>query len=137
MKIEEIRALAAIVRENGLTRLEVAEGDTRVTLELGGAAAASGAAMPVPTVPAVETPDRGYLQRSPVVGTVYLAPEPGAAPLVDVGDRVEAGQRLCILEAMKLFTDMTAEKSGVIAAVLVENGQAVGVGDALFEIRED
>jgi acetyl-CoA carboxylase biotin carboxyl carrier protein len=73
--------------------------------------------------------------KSPIVGTYYDAPAPGAPPFVRVGDPVEPGQVLCIIESMKLMNEIESEVSGVIAARLVENGRAVEYGEALFAIR--
>ena len=75
------------------------------------------------------------LVRSPIVGTYYEAPSPGAAPFVRVGDSVEPGQVLCVIESMKLMNEIEAEVAGTIAAKLVENGRPVEYGEALFAIR--
>ena len=73
--------------------------------------------------------------KSPIVGTYYDAASPGSAPFVNVGDAVEPGQVLCIIESMKLMNEIEAETAGVIAAKLVENGRPVEYGEALFSIR--
>ena len=73
--------------------------------------------------------------KSPIVGTYYDAPSPGAAPFVTVGDAVEPGQVLCIIESMKLMNEIEAETAGIVAAKLVENGRPVEYGEALFSIR--
>jgi acetyl-CoA carboxylase biotin carboxyl carrier protein len=75
------------------------------------------------------------LVKSPIVGTYYDAASPGSAPFVNVGDTVEPGQVLCIIESMKLMNEIEAETAGVIAAKLVENGRPVEYGEALFSIR--
>jgi acetyl-CoA carboxylase biotin carboxyl carrier protein len=97
------------------------------------------AASPAPAVsPAPEPPaaDSGQvLVKSPIVGTYYDAPSPGSAPFVTVGDAVEPGQVLCIIESMKLMNEIEAETAGVVAAKLVENGRPVEYGEALFSIR--
>ena len=140
MDMEKIRALAGIVSANRLSRLEVSEGELRIVMECAAAPAAEsvvpGLSVSDTAVPSEEESPAydGFVQTSPVVGTVYLSAEPGGAPIVRTGDYVKKGQRLCIVEAMKLFTDLTAERSGVIGAVLVQDGQTVGIGDALFEI---
>jgi acetyl-CoA carboxylase biotin carboxyl carrier protein len=75
------------------------------------------------------------LVKSPIVGTYYEAPSPDAAPFVKVGDSVEPGQVLCIIESMKLMNEIEAEVAGVVASKLVENGRPVEYGEALFAIR--
>jgi acetyl-CoA carboxylase biotin carboxyl carrier protein len=98
-------------------------------------------APPAPSSTASVTPrapdvDSGHVHvKSPIVGTYYDAPAPGAPPFVRVGDPVEPGQVLCIIESMKLMNEIESEVSGVIAARLVENGRAVEYGEALFAIR--
>jgi acetyl-CoA carboxylase biotin carboxyl carrier protein len=88
------------------------------------------------TFAASHAPDTGAdLVKSPIVGTYYDAPSPDAAPFVKVGDTVEPGQVLCIIESMKLMNEIEAETAGVIAAKLVENGRPVEYGEALFSIR--
>ena len=73
---------------------------------------------------------------SPMVGTVYLSPTPGAKPFIEIGQHVNAGDTLCIIEAMKMFNQITADKSGTLAARLVENEQAVEFDQVLFVIEE-
>lgn len=92
---------------------------------------------PAPPVqaPAPEENDRNVLVKSPIVGTYYDAPSPGASPFVRVGDRVEPGQVLCVIESMKLMNEIEAEVAGVIAAKHVENGRPVEYGETLFTIR--
>ncbi len=77
----------------------------------------------------------GHQVKSPMVGTFYRAPSPGAKPFVEVGSTVTAGDTLCIIEAMKLMNEIEADKSGVVKAALVESGQAVEYGQALFIIE--
>jgi acetyl-CoA carboxylase biotin carboxyl carrier protein len=76
----------------------------------------------------------GHVVTSPMVGTFYRAPSPGAAPFVNVGDTVKEGQTVCIIEAMKLLNEIECDKAGVIKEILVENGQAVEYGQPLFVI---
>jgi acetyl-CoA carboxylase biotin carboxyl carrier protein len=78
--------------------------------------------------------DRHEIVKSPIVGTFYDAPAPGAAPFVRLGDRVEPGQVLCIIESMKLMNEIESEVAGTVAAKLVENGRPVEYGEALFAI---
>ncbi len=81
-------------------------------------------------------PLTGHAVKSPMVGTVYLAPSPGEKPFVEVGQRVEMGQTICIIEAMKMFNQIEADKSGVISARLVDNGSPVEYDQALFIIED-
>ncbi len=128
-----IRKYARLMRELDLTGLEITEGDTVVRLERGGSPAAAPASIP----PAAEKAEEheGELIRSPMVGVFYAAPAENAAPYVAVGDRVKQGDTLCIIEAMKLMNEITAEKDGVIAEVCAGNGQVVEYGTALFRLE--
>jgi acetyl-CoA carboxylase biotin carboxyl carrier protein len=102
------------------------------------AAAVAGAPLPAaaPAEPPAEA-DNGLIVKSPIVGTFYRSPDPNSAPFVDVGDRVKAGQVLCIIEAMKLMNEIEAETAGQVVKVHPQNGQPVQYGDALFTIRPD
>ncbi len=135
MREAEIRKYAELMQELHLTALEV-EGD-RLRLERGTAVSA-GAAVPAPaaaaSAPQPENPD--YISvRSPLVGVFYAASAENAEPYVSIGDRVEQGKTLCIIEAMKLMNEIAAEESGVIAEICVTNGQVVEYGTELFRIR--
>ena len=101
------------------------------------AAPAPGApASPSPAVAApAEPPANGTLVKSPIVGTFYRSPDPNSPPFVSVGDRVKVGQVLCIIEAMKLMNEIEADMAGKVAEILVENGQPVEFGQALFRIE--
>jgi acetyl-CoA carboxylase biotin carboxyl carrier protein len=93
---------------------------------------------PVPAAtpePAVESTEGFFVQKSPIVGTFYAAPAPSAPPFVKVGDSVEVGQVLCIIEAMKLMNELEAEVAGEVVRVYVENGQPVEYGQSLFAIE--
>jgi acetyl-CoA carboxylase biotin carboxyl carrier protein len=93
-------------------------------------------AVPLEPATSAKEPDSSQvLVKSPIVGTYYDAPSPGAAPFVTVGDAVEPGQVLCIIESMKLMNEIEAETAGIVAAKLVENGRPVEYGEALFSIR--
>ena len=149
MKIEEIRELAQIMKENGLGVLELQEDGTSLRLETACAtapvvqavvpAAAPAAPAPAPTAPATAqdgTPvDFNNLKevKSPMVGMFYQAPSP-AAPYVRVGSKVKKGDVLCVIEAMKLLNEITADTDGEIVDVCVENGQLVEYGQVLFKI---
>ena len=133
-----VRELAEMLGDTGLTEIEVEDGDRKIRVARGGgvpmaaapapmhapAAAAPAPAAPVPenTAPAADT--AGAI-KSPMVGTVYLAPEPGAADFVKVGDSVKEGQTLLIVEAMKVMNPIAADKSGTVKAILIENAQPV------------
>ena len=161
MTVDEIRELIALASETGIAELEVQRGDNRVRIRRAGfaspqeivlaaphAVAAAPAAAPANTapapIPAVETPkdkepqkgDPGLiLVKSPIVGTFYEGPSPGAPPFVRVGERVQPGKVLCIIESMKLMNEIEAETSGIVESKLVLNGQPVEYGEALFAIR--
>lgn len=133
MKEADIRKYARLMGELGLTGLEIKDKDSVVRLERTGAPAAVPSA-PVSTVPA----DTDLIPVcSPLVGTFYSAPAENGEPYVKVGDRVERGTVLCLIEAMKLMNEITAETGGTIAEVCVQNGQVVDYGRELFRIRRD
>ena len=142
MNEADIRKYAELMRELELTGLEITEGDRVVRLER---SAPETVRVPVaPAAPAasaaVEMPARSAAESlvsvtSPLVGVFYASPAENAAPYVSVGDRVTKGQTLCIVEAMKLMNEITAEEDGVIAEICVVNGQVVEYGTELFRIR--
>ena len=142
MNEADIRKYAELMRELELTGLEITEGDRVVRLER---SAPETVQVPVaPAAPAasaaVEMPARSAAESlvsvtSPLVGVFYASPVENAAPYVSVGDRVTKGQTLCIVEAMKLMNEITAEEDGVIAEICVVNGQVVEYGTELFRIR--
>ncbi len=153
MTIEEIKELLQIFNESGVGELEVQRGEDRLRIKRAGAnkeyvvapqhlpvAAApppvfqqntTGTAVAPARAPEIE----GMLVKSPIVGTYYDAPSPDAAPFVRVGDSVEPGQVLCIIESMKLMNEIEAETGGTVVSKLVENGRPVEYGEALFSIR--
>jgi oxaloacetate decarboxylase alpha subunit len=139
---ERIRELIRIVQESGIGELTIEEGETRVTVRSSDEAVTSPVArfdLPVST-PADERPlappaDDTIRVESPMVGTFYRGPEPGAAPFVEEGDPVAPGQTLCILEAMKLMNEVKADVEAVVRAVCVENAQPVEYGQLLFELE--
>jgi acetyl-CoA carboxylase biotin carboxyl carrier protein len=103
----------------------------------GGDGATTGAATQPPAAPDAEAADAGlFIVKSPIVGTFYEAPSPGAPPFVRIGDSVQEGQALCIIEAMKLMNEIEAEVSGVLAKQFVPNGTPVEYGMPLFGIRK-
>lgn len=141
MKIEDIRALAAIMRENGLTALELDECGTHLKLESASCAAAAPVAA-AHAASAAEAPqgDRGVdfndviEVKSPLVGVFYAAPSPDAEPYVKVGDHVKKGDVLCIVEAMKLMNEITATQDGEIVDICVQSGNVVEYGQTLFKL---
>lgn len=140
---DAIRALAAVLTETGLTEIEIAEKDSRIRVVRAAPQAAT-ALVPapmVPTAPASATatstaePDAAShpgAVTSPMVGVVYLAPEPGAPPFVTLGQSVVAGQTVLLIEAMKTFNQIRAPKAGTVARILVANGTPVEYGEALM-----
>ncbi|MGQ9725344.1 MAG: acetyl-CoA carboxylase biotin carboxyl carrier protein, partial [Tepidimonas sp.] len=85
--------------------------------------------------PSAPTESRGHVIKSPMVGTFYRAPSPGAKPFVEVGQAVKEGEPVCIIEAMKILNEIEADRAGVIKEILVENGQAVEYGQPLFVLE--
>ncbi len=164
MTLEEIKHLIEFIREQDLTEFELEQDGMKIRIKSGAAVAAPVpivsalpvvAAAPATTIPATgaatpssasttaaaktevedeEGPELAIV-KSPIVGTFYRAPEPGAEAFVQVGDTVKKGQVLCIIEAMKLMNEIDSEYDGEILNVYVENGQAVQYGERLFSIR--
>jgi acetyl-CoA carboxylase biotin carboxyl carrier protein len=152
MTVDEIRELIDLARETGVAELEVQRGDNRVRVRLAPFAAhheivASSQAFPAaaaaPVAPPASEPSKEsqpadpklVLVKSPIVGTFYEGPSPDAPPFVRIGERVQPGKVLCIIESMKLMNEIEAETSGVIESKLVVNGQPVEYGEALFAVR--
>jgi acetyl-CoA carboxylase biotin carboxyl carrier protein len=145
MNIRNIKALAQIMRESGLTAIEVTEGDTKIRLEKDVHSSAFTGPPAVVQAPAEEPDTSGISERavdfnlitevkSPMVGVFYEAPAPGAPPFVKLGDKVKKGDVLCIIEAMKLMNEIVAETDGEIIDVCVQNGQVVEYSQILFKI---
>jgi acetyl-CoA carboxylase biotin carboxyl carrier protein len=132
--IDLVRELAELLAETGLTEIEVEDNDRKVRVARGGyAPAAAPVAAPAPAVePAL--PDTAGALKSPMVGTAYLAPEPGAPDFVKVGDSVKEGDTLVIVEAMKVMNPIAADKSGTVKAILIENAQPVEFDQPLVVI---
>lgn len=137
MKDTDIRKYAELMKELGLTGLEITEEDKKVRLERNTAAGNLQTALvseSAPVVPTVETGD--YISvKSPIVGLFYAAPAENADPYVTLGDAVKKGQTLCIVEAMKLMNELSAECDGIIDKICVTNGQMVEYGTELFRIK--
>lgn len=145
MDLQKIKELIELVQETKIAEIEIREGESVVHIKNQSAqppitqyvSAPAPAAAPAPEKPA-EAEDnllKGHVVRSPIVGTAYLAPSPGAQNFVEVGQKIEAGDVICIIEAMKMFNQIEADKSGTITARLVENGQPVEFNQPLFIIE--
>jgi len=155
MDLRKLKTLIDLVSESGISELEVTEGEGKVRIVKNAppvyvqqpgnfapqfAAPAAGtvghaaeAPAGAPATPAAAAP-QGHVVTSPMVGTFYRAPSPGADPFVQVGDTVKEGQTICIIEAMKLLNEIESDAAGVIKEILVDNGQAVEYGQPLFVI---
>ena len=143
-----IRELAELLAEVDLTEIEIEQDDLRVRVSRNNTAGAN-AFVNVPSVatapqpapaPAAEpanseTPEKSNAITSPMVGTVYLSPEPGAPQFVSIGDKVSKGQTLLIVEAMKTMNPITAPAAGTVAEILVENEQPVEFGEGLIVVE--
>ncbi|HYL37047.1 MAG TPA: acetyl-CoA carboxylase biotin carboxyl carrier protein [Bryobacteraceae bacterium] len=154
MSNDEIRELIQLVVETGIAELELQRGEDRVRIRraigtsqeilipTGSAATpaapapSAGVSVSAPASPAAPAPSSNeVIVKSPIVGTFYESPKPGDPPFVKVGDAVEPGQVLCIIESMKLMNEIESEVAGTIVAKLMENGRPVEYGEALFTIR--
>ena len=138
MKEADIRKYAQLMKELELTGLEITQNDQKVRIER--SAPAAGVQTVSAEVPTVSTSamaeSTDYISvKSPIVGLFYAAPAENADPYVSLGDRVQKGQTLCIVEAMKLMNELSAECDGVIEKICVTNGQMVEYGTELFRIR--
>jgi len=145
MSNDEIKELIQLVLESGIAELELQRGEDRVRIRrtIESPVAASAPAMIVetgqpsaalsPASPA--SPADEHIVKSPIVGTYYESPKPGDPPFVKVGDSVEPGQVLCIIESMKLMNEIESDVAGIVAAKLMESGRPVEYGEALFAIR--
>ena len=135
---EDIRRYAGLMKELGLTGLEISEGSRTVRLERSftvNAPAKETVRIAEESVPSAPGAKDYTSVTSPIVGVFYAAPAENADPYVTAGDRVKKGQTLCIIEAMKLMNEITAEEDGIISEVCVTNGQVVEYGTELFRIR--
>lgn len=132
MNDNEIRRYAELMKELGLTGLEIAQENSSIRLERSISCTPMSAAAPL--LPSKEN-ENCISVRSPLVGVFYAAPAENAAPFVRVGDTVQKGQTLCVIEAMKLMNEVTADQDGVIDKICVTNGQMVEYGTELFHIK--
>jgi acetyl-CoA carboxylase biotin carboxyl carrier protein len=145
MDLRKLKKLIDLVQESGISELEVTEGEEKVKIVKSGgsgvahaapnAAPASAPALaPAPAAAAALATIQGHLVKSPMVGTFYRSPSPGAKHFVEVGDTVKSGDTICVIEAMKLLNEIECDKDGIIKAILVENGQPVEYGEPLVVI---
>ncbi|HEX6530451.1 MAG TPA: acetyl-CoA carboxylase biotin carboxyl carrier protein [Burkholderiales bacterium] len=146
MDLRKLKKLIDLVQESGIAELEITEGEEKVKIVKGGAvtmtampqvavAAAPALAAPAATAAAPAEPEpgqEGHVVKAPMVGTFYRSPSPDAKAFVEVGQAVKEGDTICIIEAMKLMNEIEADASGVVKAILVENGQPVEYGQPLF-----
>jgi acetyl-CoA carboxylase biotin carboxyl carrier protein len=148
MDLRKLKTLIELVESSGIVELEISEGEERVRITRTAAptqqiyapapqptiVAAAPLAVAPATEPAKPAIAEGHVVKSPMVGTFYRSASPGSKAFVDVGQTVNSGETLCIIEAMKLLNEIEADQSGVIKAILVENGQPVEFGQPLFVI---
>ncbi|MDW8337228.1 MAG: acetyl-CoA carboxylase biotin carboxyl carrier protein [Tepidimonas sp.] len=157
MDLRKLKTLIDLVSESNISELEITEAEGKVRIVKAAPSPAPVAAVAPPAVaapvltvpavasapagaaaapaPAVEVPLQGHVIKSPMVGTFYRAPSPGAKPFVEVGQAVKEGEPVCIIEAMKILNEIEADRAGVIKEILVENGQAVEYGQPLFVLE--
>jgi acetyl-CoA carboxylase biotin carboxyl carrier protein len=149
MNIRQIKALIDLLKKNDITEIELEEGDQYIRLSrkatvIDGVAYNAPHAhapqethkIPEPVAEHKSLHSHGHTLKSPMVGTIYLASSPEASPFVSIGQRVKLGDTLCIVEAMKMFNEVEADKVGVISEILVSNGEAVEFNQPLFVISE-
>jgi acetyl-CoA carboxylase biotin carboxyl carrier protein len=149
MDLRKLKKLIDLVQESGIAELEITEGEEKVRINRSGAvqsavmavpqavpivAAPAAAALAAPAEATAPAEPEGHVVKSPMVGTFYRSPSPGAKHFVEVGQTVAAGDTLCIIEAMKLLNEIEADVGGSVKAILVENGQPVEYGQSLFVI---
>lgn len=150
MDLRKLKKLIDLVEESGIAELEITEGEEKVRITrtqqnsqpvyMGGMPnyapqqAAPAAPVVVAAAPAAPAAPEGQIVKSPMVGTFYRSSSPGSKTFVEVGQNVNAGDTLCIIEAMKLLNEIESDHSGVIKAILIENGQPVEYGEPLFII---
>lgn len=151
MDLRKLKTLIELVESSGIAELEISEGEERVRItrslppagpspptqgnQVAPAVVQVSPGSPAMTAtPAAPAEPEGHVVKSPMVGTFYRSASPGAKPFVEIGDQVEVGDPLCIIEAMKLMNEIEADRAGIIKAILIENGQPVEYGQALVVI---
>lgn len=151
MDLRKIKTLIDLVQQSGIAELEITEGEEKVRISRTGMSgtympqpvtasnivlpADAGGSAPSPSSAAGPPEPTGHTLKSPMVGTFYRSPSPGSPSFVEVGQTVSKGQTLCIIEAMKLLNEIESDATGVVKAILVENGQPVEYGQPLFIIE--
>lgn len=138
MDLRKLKKLIDLVEESGIAELEVTEGEEKVRITRVSStpqAFAQPVAQMYAAPAAAPAADTQNAMKSPMVGTFYRSPSPGAKSFIEVGQSVNAGDTLCIIEAMKLMNEIEADRSGVVKAILVEDGQPVEYGEPLFVIE--
>ena len=153
MDIRKVKKLIELLDESGIAEIEITEGEESVRISrysqnaapapaaapvvaAPAPAAAAPAAAPIAAAPAAEPEEDGFEVKAPMVGTFYAASSPGAAPYVQVGDRVNEGDTLCIIEAMKMMNQIEADVSGVVKSIRMQNGEPVEFGQTLIVIDQ-
>lgn len=147
MDLRKLKKLIDLVEQSGIAELEITEGEERVRIARIGQQAVQivgnspqvaqppAAGQPAAAAPAAESAEpEGHVVKSPMVGTFYRSPSPGAPAFVEVGSQVKEGETLCIIEAMKLLNEIESDKTGVVKEIIAENGQPVEFGEPLFLI---
>ncbi len=150
MDLRKLKTLIDLVSESNISELEITEAEGKVRIVKGGeatpvqyvqtpvpqaAAPAAATTAPAPAAAPAEAAATGHTVKSPMVGTFYRSSSPGAPSFVEVGSKVNEGDTICIIEAMKILNEIEADKSGTITQILGENGQAVEYGQTLFIIE--
>ncbi len=150
MDLRKLKTLIDLVSESNVSELEITEAEGKVRIVKGGGAMpmvaygpaqvaapvvqSAPAAAPVAAVPAAPAA-AGHVVKSPMVGTFYRSPSPGAKPFVEIGSQIKEGETICIIEAMKILNEIEADKSGTVVQMLSDNGEAVEYGQPLFVIE--
>lgn len=151
MDIRKIKKLIELLEETGIAEIEIKEGEESLRLSRYGshteapqvkyvsapqiAAAQPGSSAPAPENKPIEKAPSGHQLRSPMVGTMYTSPSPDAAPFVTLGQSVKVGDTVCIIEAMKMFNEIEADRAGTITAILISNGDPIEYDQPLFTIE--
>lgn len=147
MDLRKLKKLIDLVQESGIAELEITEGEEKVRINRGGAIGQFTYPPAVPPTflpaeankpaeaPPAPPPPAGHALKSPMVGTFYRSATPGSSPFVEIGQTVNVGDTLCIIEAMKLLNQIEADHAGVVKGIFAENGQPVEYGETLFIIE--
>lgn len=151
MDLRKLKTLIDLVSESNVSELEITEAEGKVRIVKGGGAMpmvayapapmaapvvqSAAQAAPVAAAPAAPAAPAGHVVKSPMVGTFYRSPSPGAKPFVEIGSQIKEGDTICIIEAMKILNEIEADKSGTVVQMLSDNGEAVEYGQPLFVIE--